>query len=84
MSPHWGVRAQSRCEQIWGKGQGLRQTWRGCSTQREGQMQGPWVDAQDVQDKEAGEQSRVRMRGVRAETEQEDPGVTLVRRGGEG
>ena len=35
----------------------LRQTWRGCSSQREGQVQGPWGDAPGVQDKEAGEQS---------------------------
>ena len=33
--------------------QGLRQTWRGCSSQREGQVQGPRGDAQGVQDKEA-------------------------------
>ena len=31
----------------------LRQTWRGCSSQREGQVQGPRGDAQGVQDKEA-------------------------------
>ena len=47
-------------------------------------MQGPQGDAQGVQDKEAGEQSRVRMRGVRAETEQEEPGGTPVRGGGGG
>ena len=46
-------------------------------------MQGPWGDAQRVQEKEAGEQSRERMRGVRAETGQEEPEVTPVR-GGEG
>ena len=44
-------------------------------------MQGPQGDAQGVQDKEAGEQSRVRMREVRAETEQEEPGVTPSYRG---
>ena len=43
------------CEQIWDGG--LRQTWRGCSSQREGLVQGPRGDAQGVQDKETGEQS---------------------------
>ena len=85
MSPHWGVRALLR-EGVSrsGKEEGLRKTWKGCCTQRDGRVQGPQGDVQGIQDKEAGEQSRVRMRGVRAETEQEDPGVTLVRRGGEG
>ena len=61
---------------------GIRQTWRGCSTQRDGLVQGLWGDAQGVQDKEAGEQSE--NEGVRVETEQEEPGVTPVRRGGGG
>ena len=39
--------AQRGCEQI----------WRGCSSQREGRVQGPRGGAQGVQDKEAGEQS---------------------------
>ena len=43
------------CEQIWDGG--LRQTWRGCSSQREGLVQGPRGDAHGVQDMEAGEQS---------------------------
>ena len=47
--------AQRGCEQIWGVG--LWQTWRGCSSQREGRVQGPQGGAQGVQDKEAGEQS---------------------------
>ena len=38
-----------------------------------GGVQGPRGGAQGVQDKEAGEQSWVRMRGVRAEPEQEEP-----------
>ena len=80
----WEGSAQSGCEQIWGWGLGLRQTWRGCSSQMKGWVQGPQGGAQGVQDKEAGEQSRVRMRGVRAETEQEEPGGTLVRGGGGG
>ena len=67
-----------------GEGEGLRQTWRGCSLQMKGWVQGPRGDAQGVHDKEAGEQSRVRMRGVRAETEQEEPGGTPVRGGGGG
>ena len=36
-----------------GEEQGLRQTWRGCSSQREGRVQGPRGDAQGVQNKEA-------------------------------
>ena len=83
MSPHWGVRAvlregMSRS----GGGEGLRQTWRGYSSQREGRVQGLWGDAQGVQDKEAGEQSE--NEGVRVETEQEEPGGTPVRGGGGG
>ena len=35
------------------EGQGLRQTWRGCSSQREGRVQGQQGDAQGVQGKEA-------------------------------
>ena len=63
--------------------QGLRQTWRGCSTQRDGRVQGPWGDAQGVQDKQGGHESgsKVGMRGVRAEMEQEEPGVTPSYRG---
>ena len=60
---------------LWGA---LRQT-SGCSSQREGRVQGPQGDAQGVQDKEAGEQSE--NEGVRTEIEQEDPGVTPVRGG---
>ena len=47
--------AQRGCEHIWRRE--LRQTRRGCSSQREGRVQGPQGDAQGVQDKEAGEQS---------------------------
>ena len=80
VSPHWGVRALLRGGvSRSGEGEGLRQTWRGCSSQREGRMQGPQGDAQGVQDKEAGEQSE--NEGVRTEIEQEDPGVTPVRGG---
>ena len=43
-------------------------------------MQGPWGDAQGVQDKETGEQSE--NEGVRVETEQEEPGGAPVK--GEG
>ena len=61
----------------------LRQTWRGCSSQREGRVQGPRGDAQGVQDKQGGHESgsKVGMRGVRAEMEQEEPGVTPSNRG---
>ena len=85
MSLHWGVRALLRGGvSRSGEEEGLRKTWRGCCTQRDGGVQGPQGDIQGVQDKEAGEQSRVRMRGVRAETEQEEPGGTPVRGGGGG
>jgi len=47
--------AERGCEQI--RLGELRQTWRGCSSQREGRVQVPQGDAQGVQDKEAGEQS---------------------------
>ena len=70
--------AQRGCEHIWKRG--LRQTRRGCSSQREGRVQGPQGDAQGVQDKEAGEWSE--NEGVRVETEQEEPGGTPVRGGG--
>ena len=83
MSPHWGVRALLR-EGVSRSGgrEGLTQTWRGWSSQREGRVQGLWGDAQGVQDKEAGEQSE--NEGVRVETEQEEPGGTPVRGGGGG
>ena len=35
----WEGSAQSGCEQIWGWGLGLRQTWRGCSSQMKGWVQ---------------------------------------------
>ena len=59
MSLHWGVRALLK-EGVSGSGEeeGLRQTWRGCCTQRDGRVQGPWGDAQGVQDKGTGEQSK--------------------------
>ena len=59
MSPHWGVRALLR-EGVSrsGEEEGLRKTWRGCCTQRDGGVQGPQGDIQGVQDKEAGEQSK--------------------------
>ena len=58
MSPHWGVRALLRVVVSRSGGGGvLRQTWRGCSSQRKGRVQGPQGDAQGVQDNEAGEQS---------------------------
>ena len=81
MSPHWTGRALLRgCVSRSGRQGQLRQTWRGCSSQREGRVQGPRGDAQGVQDKqESG--SRVGMRGVRAEMEQEEPGVTPSNRG---
>ena len=49
--------AQRGCEQIWG-GEGRRQTWKGCSTQREGRVQGPPGDAKGVQNKQGGQESR--------------------------
>ena len=49
--------AQRGCAQIWG-GEGLRKTSRGCSTQREGRVQGPRGDAQGIQDKQGGQESR--------------------------
>ena len=49
--------AQRGCEQIWEE-EGLRQTWRGCSPQRDGRVQGPQGDAQGVQDKQVGQESR--------------------------
>ena len=59
MSPHWGVRALLRDGvSRSGEEEGLRKTWRGCCTQRDGRVQGPQGDAQGVQDKEAGEQSK--------------------------
>ena len=59
MSAHWGVRALLR-EGVSrsGEKEGLRQTWRGCCTQRDVRVQGPQGDAQGVQDKEEGEQSK--------------------------
>ena len=80
MSPHWGVRALLIGGVIRsGEEEGLRQTWRGCSSQREGRVQGPREMSKGV--RTGRQESRVRMRGVRAETEQEEPGVTLSNRG---
>lgn len=45
-------------------------------------MQGPWGDAQGVQDKETGEQSE--KEGMRVETEQEESGGHFSKRKGEG
>ena len=42
-----------------GEGEGLRQTWRDCSTQRDGLVQGPWGDAQGVQDKQEGRRAEL-------------------------
>ena len=54
MSAHWGGRALLRGGvSRSGEGEGLRQTWRSCSTKRDGQGQRPRGDAQGVQDKEA-------------------------------
>ena len=58
VSPHWGVRALLRgAVSKSGEGEGLRQTWRGCSTKREGRVQGPQGDSQGVQDKQGGQES---------------------------
>ena len=60
MSPHWGVRALLR-EGVSrsGGGEGLRQTWRGCSSQMKGWVQGPQGDAQGVQDKQEGRRAEL-------------------------
>lgn len=81
VSPRWGVRALLR-EGVSRSGGGLRQTRRGCSSQREGADAGTMGRCQGVQDKETGEQSE--NEGVRVETEQEEPGGTSVKGKGEG
>ena len=63
---------------LWGA---LRQT-SGCSSQREGRVQGPQGDAQGVQDKEAGEQSE--NEGSEARDRAGGACVTPVRGGGGG
>ena len=58
VSPHWGVRALLRgAVSKSGEGEGLRQTWRGCSTMWEVRVQGPQGDSQGVQDKQGGQES---------------------------
>ena len=58
VSPHWGMRALLRgAVSKSGEGEGLRQTWRGCSTKREGRVQGPQGESQGVQDKQGGQES---------------------------
>ena len=64
--------------------QGLRQTWRGCSSQREGQVQGPRGDAQGVQDKEAGEQSKNEGSEGRDRAGGALASLPITREGGEG
>ena len=60
MSLHWGVRALLRGGvSRSGDEEGLRQTWRGCSTQRDGRVQGPRGDAQGVQDKQEGRRAEL-------------------------
>ena len=59
VSPHCGVGALLRgAVSRSGEQEGLRQTWRGCSTQREGRVQRPQGNAQGVQDKQGGQESR--------------------------
>ena len=72
---------QRGCEPIWGMGRRSGRPGEAAPHRGRGGCRGHGGDAQGVQDKEAGEQSWVRMRGVREETEQEEPGVTPVRRG---
>ena len=60
VSPHWRVRALLRGpESRSGEREGLRQTWRGCSTQREGRVQRPQGNAQGVQDKQGGRRAEL-------------------------
>ena len=83
VSPHRGVRALLRgAVSRSGEAEGLRQTWRGCSTQGAGAT-GRFTRGSG-QARRPGEQIRIRMRGVRAETEQEEPRGTPIRGGGEG
>ena len=42
-----------------GEEEGLRQTWRGCSPQRDGRVQGPQGGAQGVQDKQGGRRAEL-------------------------
>ena len=75
-----GSSAQRSCEQIWGAGgaqadlERLLHTEGGASAEATGRC-----PRGSGQARRSGEQSRVRMMGVRAETEQEEPGGTPVR-----
>ena len=81
MSPHWGVRALLRggCEQIWGGGAGAQADLERLLLTEGGASAGATVRCSRGSGK-GGQESRVRMRGVRAETEQET-GVTASKGG---
>ena len=74
--------AQRRCEQIWGKGRGSGRLGEAAPHRGMGKCRGHGEMPKAFRMRRQG--SRVRMRGVRAETEQEEPGGTPVRGGGGG
>ena len=78
----WGLPWEG-VEQISGRGRGSGRPGEAAPHRGMGGCRGHRGDVQGVQDKEIREQSWVKMRGVRVETEQEEPGVTPVIGGGD-